>query len=249
MVIKQAETPGIIFEDNHIVVAVKMPGILSQSDGSGTPDMLTLLRQDIKIRHNKPGDVFLGLLHRLDQPVGGLMVFARTSKAAARLSQQIRDHQFAKLYLAVVRGVPAPRQGILLDDLSQDAMTRHVRVVKDGSGQSASLDYQVISQSPDDGWSLVAIRLHTGRGHQIRVQLASRGWPIINDFRYGPVTRNKDHADIALFAAGLGFRHPISREWLQFSARPPATAPWLAFDPADLDNVFNFLPEPVSGAR
>lgn len=239
------ETPHILFEDNHLVVAVKLPGILSQADGSASLDMLTLIRRDLKIRYNKPGEVFLGLLHRLDQPVGGLMVFARTSKAAARMSQQIREHRLAKLYLAVVRGLPAPDQGSLADQLEKDPATRNVRVVKDGSGQSARLDYRVLSHQQDLDLSLVAIRLETGRSHQIRVQLASRGWPIVNDFRYGAAAGNKRGvADIALFAAGLGFSHPISREWMQFSAPPPAQAPWNVFDPGDFKDVFAMFAGP-----
>jgi 23S rRNA pseudouridine1911/1915/1917 synthase len=229
-----AATPPIVFEDNHILVAVKRPGILSQADGSTSPDMLTLLKQDVKQRYNKPGDVFLGLLHRLDQPVGGLMVFARTSKAAARLSAQIRGHQLAKFYLAVVQGLPDPPNGQLRDNLQQDPATRQVRVVEEQAGQEAILDYATVEQRPDLGLSLLAIRLQTGRGHQIRVQLASRGWPIVGDRRYGRTTKGQGgpFPDIALFAAGLGFFHPISQEWVTFAAQPPDTHPWAIFTPA-----------------
>ena len=231
--------PQIVFEDNHIIVAIKQPGILSQADGGPAADMLTLLKQDIKIRYNKPGDVFLGLLHRLDQPVGGLMVFARTSKAASRLSAQIREQKLAKTYLAVVRGKPEPPQGELNDNLLQDPITRSVRVVADHQGQTASLMYKVLEHQPGLGFSLLAIRLITGRGHQIRVQLASRGWPIINDQRYGPAVKlNGQNTDIALFAAGLGFSHPISREWMEFSAVPPDQMPWTTFEPASLQASF-----------
>jgi len=234
-------TPEIVYEDNHLIVAVKKPGVLSQADSSDSPDMLTLLKQDIKIRYNKPGDVFLGLVHRLDQPVGGLMVFARTSKAASRLSQQVRDHQFAKIYLAVIQGRPVHDRGTLQDDLLQDTATRQVRVVQAGSGQAASLDYQVVSQRPELNLALLAIRLHTGRGHQIRVQLASRGWPIVNDFRYGSGAGNHRRADIALLAAGLGFLHPVSRQWMQFTASPPQEEPWTAFPEVDFSDVFKYF--------
>jgi len=237
--------PQIVFEDNHLIVAVKQPGVLSQADGSDSPDMLTLLKQDIKIRYNKPGEVFLGLVHRLDQPVGGLMVFARTSKAASRLSQQVRDHQFAKIYLAVVQGRPIHDRGTLQDNLLQDAATRQVRVVQAGSGQTASLDYYVISQRPEINLALLAIHLHTGRGHQIRVQLASRGWPVVNDYRYGSGAKNDRKADIALMAAGLGFSHPISRQWMQFSSCPPQNEPWTAFPAVDYSDVFKYFTKPL----
>lgn len=225
--------PQIIYEDNHLIVALKLPGVLSQADGGAAPDMLTLLKQDIKIRCRKPGDVFLGLVHRLDQPVGGVMVFARTSKAASRLSAQIREHQLAKYYLAVVKGSPQPPCGELRDQLLQDPDTRQVRVVPAGQGQEACLDYLVIQNRPDLNRSLLAIRLGTGRGHQIRVQLASRHWPICGDRRYGP--RHDDGpVDMALFACLLGFFHPISHEWLEFAALPDGQPPWSDFDPFDV---------------
>ncbi len=226
--------PVIIFEDNHVIVAVKPPGVLSQADGGPSADMLTLLKDDIKIRFNKPGEVYLGLLHRLDQPVGGLMVFARTSKAAARLSAQIREHQLAKTYLAVVQGLPEPDQGLLEDSLHKDPATRLVAVVAAGQGQDAILTYKVLARRADLGLSLLAIRLQTGRSHQIRVQLASRGWPIVGDRRYGADKHERQTGEnnIALFAWQLGFFHPVSKAWLEFSAPPPDGRPWNAFDSA-----------------
>ena len=225
--------PQIIFEDNHLLVVIKPPGVLSQADGSSSPDMLTLLRQDLKIRCNKPGNVYLGLLHRLDQPVSGLMVFARTSKAASRLSGQIRSQRLDKVYLAVVKGHPQPAEGCLEDWLLKDPATRRVQVAAPGEGRAAALDYRVLEYSQTHDASLIKIRLGTGRSHQIRVQLQSRGWPILHDHRYGTQSSDRRH-DIALFAAGLGFEHPVSREWMSFTAAPPDCPPWSWFDPVKI---------------
>lgn len=235
MAVESQIDPEILYEDNHLLVAVKKPGVLSQSDGSQTPDMLTLLKSSIRQRYQKPGDVFLGLVHRLDQPVGGVMVFARTSKAAGRLSAQIREHRLEKYYLTVVHGCPEPPCAQLSDSLQKDAKSNRVRVVTAGSGRLAWLSYVRLATDTASGLSLLGIRLGTGRPHQIRVQLASRGWPIVGDRRYGP----KDAQQIAgqdnqpgLFACALGFFHPTRAEPLFFTALPPDTPPWNRFAPA-----------------
>lgn len=229
--------PKIVFEDNQILVAIKPPGILSQADGGPAEDMLTLLKDDIKIRFQKPGAVYLGLLHRLDQPVGGLMVFARTSKAASRISAQIREHQLVKTYLAVVRGQPLHPQDDLQDYLLKDPVSRNVNVVSASQGQDARLSYQVLQSRPDLDLSLLSIQLKTGRSHQIRVQLASRGWPIVGDQRYGP--KSGERLDIALFAGCLGFEHPVSKQWVEFAAQPPNVYPWNLFEPDNLNLRYN----------
>ena len=238
-------TPVILYEDNHLLIALKPPGVLAQADGSATPDMLGLLKADIKIRFQKPGEVFLGLVHRLDQPVGGVMAFARTSKCASRLSAQVRDHQLAKYYLAVVQGCPQPVSGCLHDHLLQDPATRQVRVVPAGQGQPAWLDYCVLETRSDLNRSLVAIRLGTGRGHQIRVQFASRRWPLIGDRRYGAagVRPAGKPEDIALFACLLGLYHPTTREWLEFAAQPPAGPPWSDFRQPDPRALTQLVPQ------
>jgi 23S rRNA pseudouridine1911/1915/1917 synthase len=237
--------PVILYEDNHILVAIKKPGLLSQSDGSQTPDMLTLLKEDIRQRYQKPGRVFLGLVHRLDQPVGGVMVFARTSKAAGRLSAQIREHQFAKYYLAVVHGFPEPPGGRLADYLAKDPARNIVQVVPEGHGKQAWLSYARI-ESDVSGFSLMAIRLGTGRPHQIRVQLASRGWPIVGDRRYGfeeQGTYSGKVSEPALFACALGFSHPTRAEHLFFSASPPDEPPWNCFPGVDLQQIQSLFTE------
>jgi len=224
----------ILYEDNHVLVVKKPAGILSQADDTGKPDLLTLLKNDIKRRYQKPGAVFLGLVHRLDQPVSGLMVFARTSKAASRLSEQVRTHQLGKQYLAVVQGYPAPMAGRLEDHLEKNRQTNLVRVVEAGKGQQAFLDYEVVATDPERQCSLVHITLGTGRSHQIRVQFASRGWPLLGDQRYGPAAyvdrqKNKVQMDLALFAYRLTFKHPTRDELLDFSINPPNTPPWSYF--------------------
>jgi len=224
----------ILYEDNHVLVVKKPAGILSQADDTGKPDLLTLLKNDIKQRYQKPGAVFLGLVHRLDQPVSGMMVFARTSKAASRLSEQVRTHQLGKYYLAVVQGCPAPPAGRLEDHLEKNRQTNQVRVVEAGKGQPAYLDYEVVATDPVQNCSLVRITLGTGRSHQIRVQFASRGWPLLGDQRYGPDARddkqkNKVRMDLALFAYRLTFKHPTRNELLDFSINPPDTPPWSYF--------------------
>lgn len=252
----EAGTPpkiDVLYEDNHLIVAIKPAGILSQADATGKPDMLTLLKQDIKVRYDKPGQVYLGLVHRLDQPVSGVMVFARTSKAAARLSAQIREHRVAKYYLAVVHGCPTQPAGSLQDRLSKNPATGQVSLAAGELGQAAWLDYQVVASRTDpyrhglaDGraeclLTLLAIRLGSGRGHQIRVQLASRGWPIVGDRRYGRFQEKGEPSDPALFACLFSLDHPVSGERLHFYADPPRQAPWSLFNPVSLDTLAVFF--------
>ena len=252
-------TPHILYEDNHILVAVKRPGILSQADGSPAPDMLSLLKEDIRQRYQKPGRVFLGLVHRLDQPVGGVMVFARTTKAASRLGAQIREQRFTKYYLAVVQSQPVPPCGRLEDVLVKDHRLNRVSIDPTGSGQKAWLAYAVASVDEPSGLHLLAIRLGTGRPHQIRVQMASRGWPICGDRRYGPdanglrrdpagrdrptASGNRAGQDLALFACTLGFMHPTRQEPLLFSIKPPDESPWNCFPDFDVQSLNQLFTE------
>ena len=216
----------IIYEDNHIIVAIKPAGVLSQSDGSNAPDMLTILKGYIKEKYQKPGEVFLGLVHRLDRPVSGVMVFARTSKAASRLSEQIRSRKVDKIYRCVVTGV-LEGEGRLENYISKDESSNTVTVSDfEKPGFKASyLDYRAVSSK--DGMTLAEVRLGTGRSHQIRAQMAHSGHPIIGDQKYGK--KDNRTKDIALEAYKLSFEHPVKREFITFEAPVPGTFPWCLF--------------------
>ena len=218
----------ILYEDNHILVIVKPVNIPSQEDISGDPDLLAVLKQKIKERHNKPGDVFLSLVHRLDRPVGGVMALARTSKAASRLSAQIREGSFAKSYLCVVNGVPRNASGRLENFLQKDREKNIVRVVGKNAGGSkkAVLEYETLETSKE--MSLLRVKLHTGRSHQIRVQLAATGHPLFGDQKYG-AGFSKSGQQIALWSSEIIFSHPTRKEQMHFTSTPPKISPWTLF--------------------
>ncbi len=222
-------TPKIIYEDNHLLVVEKPVNIPVQADNTKDLDLLTILKQYIKEVYSKPGEVFLGLVHRLDRPVGGIMVFARTSKAASRLSDQIRNRTFKKTYMAVVRGVPDKQKGTLIDFLLKNEATNMVSVVKKGTREAkeAVLDYEVLGT--EEGLSLLKIKLHTGRPHQIRVQLSHAGYTLYGDQRYG-LNVNKPGQQIALWAYEVTFEHPTKKDMLTFCCYTPKTEPWLNFE-------------------
>lgn len=204
----------VLYEDNHIIVVLKPANILSQGDITGDMDMLSLVKTYIKEKYHKPGNVYLGLVHRLDRPTSGIMVFARTSKAAARLSKQIQQHQFEKKYLAVVHGLFSQKIGIMKDYLSRQDVCS---LIGDAlTGKYAELSYQVLEENIEQHLSLVDISLKTGRHHQIRVQFSSRGFPLHGDSRYGK-DRNKS---LCLVAYSLSFFHPITKERLCFKIQP-----------------------------
>lgn len=217
----------ILYEDNHLLVVVKPPNLPVQADESGDRDLLSILKEGIAQRHNKPGSVFLGLVHRLDRPVGGVMVFARTSKAAARLSDQVRRHQLQKTYHAVVGGEIA-KAATLVDYLSKDRKRNHSSVVAANAhgAKEARLHYSSLARR--QGLTLVKIALETGRSHQIRVQFASRGAALWGDNRYGS---GRPGQQIALWASELGLSHPTTKEPLLFSAALPSWEPWSVFAP------------------
>ena len=202
---------NILYEDNHLLVVEKKVGVLSQSDGTNTPDMLTILKEYIKEKYNKPGNVYLGLVHRLDKNVGGVMVFAKTSKAARRLSETIRNREFKKTYLAVCKGI-IDSDGEYQDYLKRKEYRSFVSNSKDG--KLASLNYQVLAVK--DNSSLVKINLETGRHHQIRVQFSYHNHPLLGDEKYG----SKGDYPIALFAYKLEFTHPTTKEKLEFKVLP-----------------------------
>lgn len=215
----------VLYEDNHLLGIVKPVNIPTQADVSGDPDLLTLLKEDIKVRYGKPGNVYLGLVHRLDRPVGGAMIFAKTSKAASRLSEAVRSRSFRKGYAAVVHGrLPAPR-GTLRNMLLKDPKTNTVSVVKSGTpgAKEAVLDYEVLGTN--GSFSLVRIKLHTGRSHQIRVQMNHAGCPLYGDQKYGSRV-NKPGQQIALWSVTVGFPHPVTKEEVVLASLPPGEHPW-----------------------
>ncbi len=207
---------NILYEDNHVIVVVKPNNLLSQGDATGDPNLLDMVKDYIKVKYNKPGNVYVGLVHRLDRPVGGVMVFAKSSKAASRLSEAIKKHSgFNKKYLAVIRGVPE-KEGTFKDYLlkKDDGNT----VVSDKAhGKEAILNYKLLETNGE--LSLVEVELITGRHHQIRVQFSSRGYSLYGDARYGTNTGD----DICLWAYKLSFIHPTLKEEKEYVYLPNIT--------------------------
>ncbi len=212
--------PEIIYEDNHLLIAVKKPGQLSQGDRTGDRSLLDELKDDVKARYHKPGEVYLGLVHRLDRPVGGLMAFARTSKAASRLSEQLRAHDMRREYLAVTDAGIA-QTGEWHEWLCWDEERKRAVVAAPSSpkAQEAGLSFQTLGRK--DGTALVWVRLQTGRKHQIRAQFANAGHPLLFDARYGQGEPGKD---LALWGAALCLRHPTRREPMLFFSAPKGAA-------------------------
>jgi len=218
----------IIYEDNHLLVAEKPANMPVQADISRDLDLLTMLKDYLKIKYNKPGNVYLGLVHRLDRPVGGVIVFARTSKAASRLSEQIRNRKIEKIYLAVTEGLFESENGYYHNFLAKDRNENKVTVVPEGTPGSfeAVLRYSVVERHGNI--SLVKINLITGRPHQVRVQLSHNGHPIVGDSKYG--IKNSGLTDnLALWSHQLSFKHPVRDETLTFSSEPPDCFPWNLF--------------------
>lgn len=210
--------PQIVYEDNHLLVVIKPKNMSVQEDDSHDPDLLMLLKEYIKKRDNKPGNVYLGLVHRLDRPTGGVMVFAKTSKCADRLSEQIRNRQLKKKYLCVVKGVPNHLEDTLTAYLLKNAENNTVSLSTQSNKEAkfAELEYKVLDSVK--GYSLVKVDLHTGRSHQIRVQMAKQNLtPIYGDFKYG----EKDHgSNLGLWAYELSFAHPITKKNMDFKVYP-----------------------------
>ena len=213
---------NIIYEDNHLLVVEKPINIPTQEDNTKDKDLLTILKEYIKEKYNKPGNVYLGLVHRLDRPVGGIMVFARTSKAAARLSEQVRNKTFKKTYNAVVIG-NINKEGKLKDYLLKDEKKNIVKV--DKNGKEAILNFKKIDFK--NNMSLVEINLETGRSHQIRVQMSHYGYPLFGDQKYN--NTSKVGEQIALFAKKIEFIHPTTNELLTFELDLPNRYPFTIF--------------------
>lgn len=223
----------ILYEDNHIIVAEKPQNMIIAGDATGDTSMLAVLKEYIREKYHKPGDAYLGLVHRLDRPAGGLAVFARTSKAAARLSQQLKENELKRTYYCVVRGVPKNPCDRLVHYLKKDLRENTVSVVPQSveGAKKAILNYKVLQtlNTAEGPLSLIQVQLETGRSHQIRVQMAHIGCPLWGDQRYG-FTVNKKGQQLALYAVKLRLIHPTKKDSMQFICYPPQINPWTAFE-------------------
>ena len=208
-----------LYEDNHVIALVKPPGLATMGLPSGQETLLTRTKAYLKEKYAKPGEVYLGVVSRLDVPVSGIVLFARTSKAAARLNDQFRDHSVKKTYAALVEGVITPPEAECVDRLCEDRRHHKVFRTQSEEGKEARLRYRKLRQVHQ--CSLIEIQLETGRKHQIRVQLASRGFPIRGDTKYGAATPFP--GGIALHAWKLTFSHPTTKERIELTAPLPKT--------------------------
>ena len=211
---------NVLYEDNHIIVVEKPYNVLSQGDSTGDISLMDMVKSYIKEKYHKPGNVYLGLVHRLDRPVGGIMVFARSSKAASRLTKAFSEHKIVKKYLAIVHGNVSG--GELIDYLKKEESGN---TVISSDGKKAVLLYELIKYDKEHDCSLVSIELKTGRHHQIRVQFSSRGHYLLGDQRYGVL----DNKQICLFSYYLSFVHPVSKEELKFELYPKKEGYWEYF--------------------
>ena len=214
----------VLYEDNHVIVVVKEKDVLSQADKTHDIDMLTIIKKYLKEKYNKPGNVYLGLVHRLDRPVSGIMVFAKTSKAASRLSDQVRKKEIKKTYVAVVKGIIKKDEDTFVDYLLKLDNGNTIVTTKD-NGKESVLTYKVLKRNYEKNETLVSIDLKTGRHHQIRVQFASRGYPLCGDQRYG----KSDKTQIALCAYKLEFIHPTTKQLMKFEIEKPLDTYWTDF--------------------
>ena len=217
---------NILYEDNHLIVVHKKANMPVCTDSSNDIDLLTKLKEYIKIKYNKPGNVYLGLVHRLDRPVEGIMVFAKTSKAASRLSTQIQNNEFKKTYYAIVENNPK-QEDKFIDYLYKDEKTNTSYVTNENKGKKSILEYTIINKK--DNLTLVKINLLTGRHHQIRVQFSHHGYPLYGDHRYNKRFINDNKTNIALIAKELSFYHPTTKELLTFQIDLPKRYPYNLF--------------------
>lgn len=223
----------ILYEDNHLLVVVKPVNMLVQKDITNDPDLLTELKKYLKEKYHKTGNVYLGLVHRLDRMVGGVMVLAKTSKCASRLSKEIQDHEFKKTYLAVVEGKLKDKD-TYIDYLLKDEKLN--KTVVNPKGKYSKLDYELIKYK--DNYSLVKINLHTGRSHQIRVQFASRNHPLYNDHKYNKNV--KEDKPIALWSYSISFHHPVTKELMTFKYLPKKDI-WSKYLESNLNVFTNYV--------
>ena len=218
----------ILYEDNHIIAVNKQAGQIVQGDNTGDKPLSDLLKSYIKERDHKPGNVFLGVPHRIDRPVSGAVVFAKTSKALSRMTVKVKDRDFRKTYLALVKNHPPKQADVLEDYLVKNEKMNKSFVVPEGTKEAklARLSYRVVGKS--DTFYLLEVELFTGRHHQIRCQLAHIGCPIRGDLKYGYPRSNHD-ASISLHAWRIAFEHPVTKEQIEIKAPRPQEAPWTAF--------------------
>lgn len=217
---------NILYEDNHLLVVIKPANMPTCADASNDIDLLSTLKEYIKEVYQKKGNVYLGLVHRLDRPVQGIMVFAKTSKCAERLAKQIQENKFNKTYYAVLCG-KCPNKDTLEDYLIKDESTYKTYVTTKEKGKLAKLNYKKIAYK--DNLSLVEINLLTGRHHQIRVQFSNLNLPLYGDHKYNKDFINDKSTDIALIAKELSFYHPTTKKLLKFSIELPKKYPWNIF--------------------
>ena len=217
---------NILYEDNHIIVVVKPANMPVCLDSSNDIDLLSTIKKYIKKKYHKPGNVYLGLVHRLDRPVSGIMVFAKTSKAAKRLSKQINDKLFIKTYYAIIEGIPK-KEDTIKDYLKKDERNNTSYITNEKDGKLSILNYTLIDSK--NNLSLVKINLQTGRHHQIRVQFSSRNYPIYGDHKYNKNFINNNKENIALIAKELSFYHPTTKELLHFEINFPKKYPYTLF--------------------
>lgn len=217
----------VVYEDNHIIVVIKPQNQPSQKDESGDLDLLTEVKEYVKEKYNKPGEAFIGLVHRLDRPTGGLMVFARNSKSAQRLSKQMQDGLFHKVYFTVVEGRIKQQTEKLTHFLKKDEKNNIVKLcppLEEGA-KKAELIYKTLERNDDK--SLLSVQILTGRSHQIRVQLSAIGYPIYGDMKYN---KKAQKGGLALWAGRLEFTHPVTKEKMTFVASPDESKkPWNEF--------------------
>ncbi len=219
----------ILYEDNHVIVVLKPQMVACCPDESGDYNLFDCVKDYLKEAYNKPGNAFLGLVHRLDRPTGGVMVFAKTSKAAARLSEQMKNGGFEKKYYAVLCGAPSKKKAVLENYLRKNSINNTVYVCTqtEEGAKFASLEYEI--KQGKAGLSLAEITLHTGRTHQIRVQTAAINCPVYGDMRYGGDKAVKGR--LALWAYSLRFKHPTTGESMKFMIEPPKEEnPWKFFE-------------------
>ena len=219
------ETLEILFEDNHLIIVNKKAGDITQGDKTGDAPLSDIVKDYIKEKYNKPGNVYLGVVHRLDRPTSGVIIFAKTSKALSRLTKMLRDKEINKTYWAVVKNKPKKKKDTLINYLKKNPKNNKSYVVGENvnGAKKAILHYELIKEL--DNYSLLEINLETGRHHQIRTQLSNIGSPIKGDLKYGFPRSNKD-ASIHLHARKIAFTHPVSKEKIEVLAPTPQDVIW-----------------------